>query len=337
MRSFFLLLAVAVAAVAVDPPGTVYEEEVKASVPVRDRAWHLLGKYIDSLPEKGEPSGKTLAKKIGYPAPRIQARHLRLEKIASDSIATYYRAYTELGDILEGYGLYIVPHGPPGGPYPLVIAQHGGGGSPELALFHGGSNYHDMIRGAVRQGYVVYAPLITMYPYIDRDNGTEIPAEVRRDFDNALRKRGTSLFAVETTMISEALTLLLKRPEVDRKRVAMIGLSYGGFYTLYQMALDKRIKTGVASCSFRDYDEAEWVSKPKEGRPFDMPPAELVKLISPRPIQIQCGLKDTNLPIDSARKAAEKVKGTAGLDYKEFDGPHEWNGELAWKFLKAEL
>src|SRR3982750_4473750 len=107
MRSFFLLLAVAVAAVAVDPPGAVYEEDVKASVPVRDRAWHLMGKYIDSLPEKGEPSGKTLAKKIGYPAPHIQARHLRLEKIASDSIATYYRAYTELGDTLDGYGLYI--------------------------------------------------------------------------------------------------------------------------------------------------------------------------------------------------------------------------------------
>lgn len=337
MRCLSLFFLVVLGAFAVDPPGSLYEEEVKSSVPIRNRAWHLMQKFIDNLPKKPAPSGATLAKRIGYPAPHIQARGLRLEKIASDSIGTYYRAYTDLGDILEGYGLYIVPHGPPAGPHPLVIAQHGGGGSPELALFRGGSNYHDMIRGAVRQGYVVYAPLIAMYPYVDRDNGTEIQPEVRRDFDRELRERGTSLFGVETTMISESVTLLLKRPEIDKKKVAMIGLSYGGFYTLYQMALDKRIRAGVASCSFRDFDEAEWRDKPTEGRPFDMTPADLVKMISPRPIQIQCGLRDTNLPIDSARKAHEKVKDTQGVDYQEFPGVHEWNGELAWKFLKSAL
>jgi dienelactone hydrolase len=313
-----------------------YEEDVKATVPIRNRSWHMMEKYIDSLPKKAAPSGATLAKKIGYPVPGIRAGVPRLEKIGTDSVATYYRCYIPMNDILELYGLYLIPNGE-AKRRPLVIAQHGGGGTPELALFRNGSNYHDMIRGAAKEGYVVFAPLIIMYPFIDRDNKSEIPEQVRRDFDAALRERGTSLFGVETTMISEGLTALLKRPEVDAKRVAMVGLSYGGFYTLYQMALDKRIQTGVASCSFRDFDPAEWASKPMEGRPFDMPPAELVKLISPRHVQVQCGVNDKNLPIDSARAAAAKAKGAKGFDYAEFDGVHEWKGDIAWPYLRQQL
>ncbi|MDZ4798415.1 MAG: hypothetical protein SGI92_09655 [Bryobacteraceae bacterium] len=330
MRCFLILALAAGAACAQQ----YYEEEVKATVPIRNRAWHAMEKYIDSLPKKAAPTGSTVAKRIGYPVAGIRAGQQRLEKIGSDSIGTYYRSYIPLNGILEAYGLFIVPNGP-AKRRPLVISQHGGGGTPEMALFKGGSNYHDMIRGAVREGYVVYAPLITMYPYVDRDNGSEIQPAVRKDFDIALRERGASLFGVETTMISESLTALLKRPEVDPKHVAMVGLSYGGFYTLYQMALDKRIQGGVASCSFRDFDDAEWQRKAMEGQPYDMPPADLVKAISPRTVQVQCGLKDKNLPIDSARKAQEKAKGTKGFDYVEFDGVHEWNGELAWKYLKA--
>ena len=54
-------------------------------------------------------------------------------------------------------GIYIVPKNH-AGKTPLVIAMHGGGGSPEVALFHGGDNYHDMVRGGVKAGYVVFAP-----------------------------------------------------------------------------------------------------------------------------------------------------------------------------------
>ncbi len=331
MRRFLIL---ALAAAATLTAQQYYEEEVKATVPIRNRNWHMMQKYIENQPKKPAPTGSTLAKKIGYPVAGIKAGEPRLEKVGEDSIATYYRAYIPMNDILELYGLYLVPNGPVKR-RPLVISQHGGGGTPELALFKGGANYHDQIRGAAREGYVVFAPLVMMYPYVDRDNGTEIPEHIRRDFDSALRERGMSLFGLETTMISEAITALSKRPEVDPKQIGMVGLSYGGFYTLYQMALDKRIKGAVASCSFRDFDPAEWASKPMEGRPYDMPPADIVKLISPRTVQVQCGLRDKNLTIDSARKAAEKIKGTKGFNYVEFDGVHEWNGELAWKYLKT--
>src|SRR5205085_3489283 len=79
MHRFLLLAATAVCVFAVDTPGNLYEEEVKASVPIRNRAWHLMQKYIDGLREKSAPAGTTLARRIGYPAPQIQARQLRLE------------------------------------------------------------------------------------------------------------------------------------------------------------------------------------------------------------------------------------------------------------------
>ena len=56
---------------------------------------------------------------------------------------------------------------------------------------------------------------------------------------------------VEAYKISRVFDVILKRPEVDATRVAMIGLSYDGFYTLYTTALDPRIKVAIASCSFR--------------------------------------------------------------------------------------
>ena len=61
------------------------------------------------------------------------------------------------------------------------------------ATFHGGTNYHDQVRGAVAEGYVVFAPLTVMYPFRDRDHNTPIPADVRGILDDQLRERGTTL------------------------------------------------------------------------------------------------------------------------------------------------
>ena len=61
--------------------------------------------------------------------------------------------------------------------------MHGGGGSPEVALFNGGANYHDMIRGAVRRGYIVYAP-----QHLFKAEG--YPKNIRRQIDDRMRLIG---------------------------------------------------------------------------------------------------------------------------------------------------
>ncbi|MDX2266571.1 MAG: hypothetical protein NW208_00600 [Bryobacter sp.] len=317
------------------------EEKHSASQEIRNQQWRQMEAYAAA--REGDPEGwrQLLRNRIGFPVAGLVANGpLRLQKFGEDAQATYYRSYLPLSQGLEAYGLLLVPKGE--GRRPLVVAQHGGGGFPEMALFGGGANYKDMIRGAVQEGYVVYAPHVVMYPFGDRARGSPIPADVRQRLDEKLRAAGASLAAVELMKLHLALDELLKRPEVDPNRVAMIGLSYGGFYATYAAALDVRIRVVVASCSFRD-DPAVADGK-TGGRLLDIAPGEMAALVAPRPLQIQSGIKDQPIPIYHSRRGSARAKdyyakrGAADrIEYVEFDGGHEFRGELAWPFLRKWL
>ncbi len=328
------------------PAAALFEEEIPASRKYREESYTQFQRFAASLEKSRDTDAlrRQFLSKLGYPHPGFTAPgEARMEKFGEDSVATYYRAWVPVAPEMEVYGLYLVPQNTRL-PAPLVIAKHGGGGYPELAIFKGGGNYKDMIRGAAREGYVVWAPITLMHPFRDRDSGTPIPAEVRRDMDARFRALGTSLMGVETMRISRSLDVILRRPEVNPARVGMVGLSYGGYFTLYTMAVDPRIKAGVASCSFRDLAamQAEMpAGKAVEGRPFDLPGPDLVRLISPRALQLQNGVNDKGLPIDMVRRAAAEAQShypPNGLfEFKEFDGGHEWRGDIAWAFLRKHL
>src|SRR5580704_11533748 len=214
----------------------LYEEDLLASAPIRVEQWKQLQAYADALPQKPLPFPKgdtnatnaagrealahSFREALGYPPPLfLDHPSGHFDKVGEDSTATYYRCFIRVTPQMETYGLYVVPKHVKL-PAPLVISQHGGGGTPEMATFHGGTNYHDQVRGAVAEGYVVFAPLTIMYPFRDRDHGTAIPAEVRGILDDELRARGTTLMGVEAHKISRALDVVLQRPEVDANRVA---------------------------------------------------------------------------------------------------------------------
>lgn len=65
-----------------------------------------------------------------------------------------------------------------------------------------------------------------------------------------MRLIGTSLTAVEIAKITSAIDELVKLPEVDAERIAMVGLSYGDYYAQVTPAIDTRIKVSVSSCYF---------------------------------------------------------------------------------------
>lgn len=325
----------------------VYEEDLKATQPLRETLWRQIDAYSKSQEGSVESLRRVFLNRIGYPIPGLQAKGpLRLEKTGEDDTAVYHRTWLPLtggkGETLEAYGLYIVPKKPLAKRTPLVISQHGGGGFPEMATYNGGTNYKDQVRGAIKEGYIVYAPLTLMYPFGDRDRGTAIPADVRKVVDARLRAQGTSLAALDVMKIKLALDALVKRPEIDPNRIAMIGLSYGGFYSTYVAALDPRIKVVVASCSFRN--DPAIVDGTAEGRLLDLAPADVAALIAPRPLQIQSGIHDKLIPIEPSRLAAKRAlehytrQGAADkLNFEEFDGGHEFRGSLVWPFLKRWL
>ena len=222
--------------------------------------------------------------------------------------------------------------------------MHGGGGSPEVALFNGGSNYNDMVRGAAKRGYVVYAP-----QHLFRAEG--YPGDIRRRIDDRMRLIGTSITAVEIAKITYAIDELVKRPEVDPKRIAMVGLSYGGFYAQVTPAIDTRIKVSVSSCYFGvqeyRYDRDE-LSVPTDFRfpsrftLFD--DADKVALIAPRAHQIQAGASDNDSHrakgaeiAPRARAFYEKLKLRDRFEHVIFDGGHEFDDESAWRFVEKHL
>jgi dienelactone hydrolase len=222
--------------------------------------------------------------------------------------------------------------------------MHGGGGSPEVALFHGGANYHDMVRGAVKRGYVVFAPQHLF-------NAAGYPGDIRNRIDSRMRLIGTSLTAVEILKITRSLDLLLKRPEVDPHRVGMVGLSYGGYYALVTPAVDTRIKVSVSSCYFGvqegRYNRDE-LSVPSDFQFKDrftlLKDTELAALICPRALQIQAGKQDDTDHRDpgvALAPAARAYYTRLGLDslfeHLVLNGGHEFFDDPAWSFVANHL
>lgn len=361
-----LLLAV----VALAAPGRApYEGDPAASAPLRAEAYNQLIGYVDSLvgrdtalpplwtPDYAStasyeastaPLAAQLRARMGYPSPGALADPTaRRELVAEDDQASYHRVWVEVFSGVELYSLYIVPKGLEGAA-PLVIAQHGGGGTPEVATFAGGANYHDMVRGAVAEGYVVWAPALIFNTFTDPGL---LPEGIRQTLDARARRAGTTLAAIEITEIATALTAVLRQPEVDPERVAMVGLSYGGFYTLYAAALEPRIKVAVSSCFFNDRAAVLDAAGPfgwhdmgylGAGRLID--DADIAALICPRPLQVQVGASDAMFPVEGARAAAPSARRhweELGLgdrfEFVDADGTHEWFGPPAWAFLRKWL
>jgi dienelactone hydrolase len=342
-----------------------YEDEVAASNPLRAEQARELDAYILKLksndarlrsvfnpdyrsPKAFEASAKKLrqafAASIGYPPPgEPDAEAPEFKRLGEDTIGVYYRAKISVLPGVHAEGIYIVPKGLKGRA-PLVISMHGGGGSPEVALFHGGANYHDMVRGGVKLGYIVFAPQHLFC-------APGFPGDVRNRTDDRMRLVGTSLTAVEIAKITRSLDVLLKRPEVDPKRVAMVGLSYGGYYALVTPALDTRIKCSVSSCY---YGVQEWryerdeLSVPSDFRFTDrftiLRDPEIVALICPRALEIQAGSNDDESHRDMGKQLApsaaayyNKLGRSDDFRFVLFNGGHEFNDASAWEFVKKHL
>ncbi len=299
---------------------------------------------VQSFEKSAEPLRAAFCESIGYPPPGEPGSTLpTFTQIGEDSIGTYFRAMIPILPHVHSEGIYIVPKSTTG-KHPLVIAMHGGGGSPEVALFNGGANYHDMVRGGVKRGFVVYAP-----QHLFRAEG--YPDDIRRSIDDRMRLIGTSLTAVEVAKITYAISALVKRPEIDSSRIAMVGLSYGGYYAQVTPAIDTRIKVSVSSCYFGVQEgryEANELSVPTDFRFANritlFNDADLVALICPRAHQVQAGSMDNEshrvkgaalAPL--AAEFYQRLKLNDRFQHVIFEGGHEFDDTTAWTFVEKNL
>ena len=140
-----------------------------------------------------------------------------------------------------------------------------------------------------------------------------------------------------------AAEFLATRPEVDRQRVAAMGLSVGGYRTWQVAALSEHIAAGVSVCWMATTkglmvrgntqtrgQSAFTMSHPGLHNFLDFP--DVASIACPKPMMFLCGKQDKLFPQSSIEDAYAKMRAVweyrqAGdkLETRLYDAPHEFN------------
>ncbi len=285
--------------------------------------------YVKDIFKNPKQYRKDFRKMLGWPLVDYEPEVLSSPKSEKLSDEDGYSVYRMQFEILKGVFLTGLFFKADGEKNPLVIFQHGGAGTPEFASGMYGSSeyYHDVVQKLLKEGAHVFLPQLLLW------DGIYDVAYDRKELDARFKRVGSSVTAVEIHGIRLVLDYFEKQDFVTN--FGMVGLSYGGFYTLYTTALDTRIKAAV-SCAFFNqrkqyaYSDWTWFASAKH-----LDDAEIACLIYPRKLCIELGNRDDLFSCDSALTEYERLKsmcsevGDAWLDLVVFDGIHEFCKETA--------
>jgi len=250
------------------------------------------------------------------------------EYVASDDVSDIYRLTVYITEEIPFYAMLILPKDAPK-PYPVMIAQHGGGGAPELCLdYNGKNNYNHMAQRALAKGYAILAPQLMVWRLetIETAPARNVPYD-RQGSDRKLKRHGLSITGLEIKGIINCLDYVLETEDVDSEKISMIGISYGGYFTLHTMAADTRIKSGYAIAAFNDRDVYAWFDWTYPNSALTFHDAEIAALCAPRKLYVQIGKEDEVFDYKSAVTESERV-----YDYYKAFGKEEnfkfrlWDG-----------
>jgi dienelactone hydrolase len=246
---------------------------------------------------------------------------------------------------------------------PGILAAHGHGrGKVDVVGIAESEGDVELVRALnydyavkfVRRGYVVIAP--DWRAFGEREPDAEW-VRANRDKCNisylAFGYFGYHLLALDIWDGMRTLDYLQSRPEVDPKRLGMVGLSFGGTMTTYLSALDPRIKVAVISGYISTVRGDSLTDRGKGntcGNQYspslllygDIP--DVAGLIAPRPLLVEMGEKDECFVIEDATRAYEhlsRIYCAAGasdkLDVDIFPGAHAFSGAKAFDWFEKYL
>ncbi len=259
---------------------------------------------------------------------------VRLEKLSEEKNISIYRITLE---VLDGFSITGLLFRKGQERMPLVIAQHGGGGAPELmGNFYGDThNYNHMAERMLAYDVHVFAPQLLLW---DKETyGVEYD---RVNLDARLKRVGSSVTALEVYGLTRILDYFEAQEYVSN--FGMIGLSYGGFYTLFTAAADTRIKSAVACSFFNTRSDYAWSDWTWFGSAQTFSDAEIACLVYPRRLCIEVGAKDELFAVEGARAELRRLRELSSsvtgdwIDFIEFDGTHEfcWEEESLRRLVR---
>ena len=299
----------------------VLEKRQKEAEIIRDN-------YLKDIFKNQEKYRDDFKNMLGWPLVDYKTEGLpdvTMEKLSDEDGYEIFRAQFEVIEGLKMTGLFFKAQGDE--KKPMVIVQHGGMGTPERisGIYDETHNYNDMLHRVRKHDVHVFAPQLSLWH--DDYN----VAYDRKGIDARLKRVGSSITAVEIFGIMRIMDYFENQSYVSS--FGMVGLSYGGFYTLFTTAVDTRIKSAISCAYFNARDVVGWSDWVwyKAAEKFD--DAEIACLVYPRNICIEIANNDELFECKYGVESFEKVKkicaevGTEWVELKVFDGVHEfcWN------------
>lgn len=305
-----------------------------------------------------------LQKSLGPELPRVPLKPRVLEVVDLDG---YTRTLLTLDTAphVKALAWLCVPHDiPKGERRPAMIATpgHGHGAKDLLAMDHlgqpreEGKGYQkDYGLAAVRLGY----PVLVVEPLGFGD---------RRDLDHRFGKEGkpvsesgcqaaftlatmlgSSLARLRVNDLQRGLDFFQTVPQVDPKRIGLMGISGGGQMTLWTTAIEPRFKAAIVSGYINEFRHSvlgmhHCICNFVPGLAQHLDMADLAALVAPRPLLIQSGTKDDIFPIKATKSAIKEIRAAYGVfGVKEnvevdiFEGDHQWSPTKVAAFLSRSL
>lgn len=202
-----------------------------------------------------------------------------------------------------------------------------------------------------RAGFLTICP--DLRGFGERSDGDD-PLGMTRDMCNINFLKGALFGSYPLTQnifdITRCIDYLETRPEVNKERIGMMGLSQGGTMTTFASAFDKRIKAADIICyvtyfagfAVRDTNFCGSQMIPNVYKYFDA--SDIAGLIAPRPLLIERGLRDRCFVYEDTTRGfteVEKIYEAAGcreLLWSDVgDVGHAFCDNRAYEFFKKYL
>lgn len=249
----------------------------------------------------------------------------RLVDTVENNVYTLEKLTLGLNGIEPVPAYFIKPKGVLG-KLPVVLFNHSHGGN-----YHIGKD--ELISGAVYLQKVSYAEAFIKEGYavlcIDAWCFGERRGRTETQIFKEMLWNGKVLFGMMAYDGMRAVDYLHTRDDVDKSRIAAVGLSMGGTMAWWLAALDARIKVCVDMCSLTDFHTlSEMNGFDGHGIYYYIPgllkyfsTAEINELIAPRPHLSQSGIYDHLVP----------YAGTVKIDRELRDIYANYGAEDAWQ------
>jgi dienelactone hydrolase len=271
----------------------------------------------------------------------------RSRKIYDRPKWTGYDVVLDVFPDVFAWGVLLLPRDiKPGERRPVVVCQHGRNGVPKDTIEGNNRSYHDFAAKLADRGFIVFAP---HNPYRGEDR--------YRFLSRKANNVKASLFSFILAQHEQILNWLETLPQVDPKRIAFYGLSYGGETAVRVPPLLERYCLSICSADFNDWARKVASTDSKYSFMFtnewEMPYfnmgntfnyAELAALMVPRPFMVERGHDDGVAPNEWVAYEYAKVRrlyDQLGIgdrtEIEFFNGPHTIHGVGTFRFLHKHL